>query len=97
MPVKRRKAKARQHRITPEAIAAFEAGDFLDLHRALDLAPWEPSPLPSTVEPYGVDPAAPPSPDDQRLYALAWPKIMDLQRQLVAAGAKIPTKARCAR
>ena len=45
MPIKRRLSKGRAHRITPEAIAAFEAGDRMALHRALGLGPWMPSPL----------------------------------------------------
>jgi hypothetical protein len=45
MPVKARTAKARRHRITPAAVEAFRAGDERALHRALDLRPWQPSPL----------------------------------------------------
>ena len=48
MPVKLRLSKSRAHRITPEAIAAFQAGDRMALHRALGalcLGPWMPSPL----------------------------------------------------
>ena len=35
----------RVNRITPNAVDAFERGDGAELHRALDLRPWEPSPL----------------------------------------------------
>lgn len=45
MPVKKRTAKARRHRITVEAVTAFQAGDRIALHRALGLKPWHPSPL----------------------------------------------------
>ena len=45
MPVKQRPHKARRHRITPEAVEAFVAGERTTLHRALDLRPWQPSPL----------------------------------------------------
>ena len=45
MPIKKRSAKSKPHRITPEAIAAFVAGDYIALHRALGLAPWQCSPL----------------------------------------------------
>ncbi len=45
MPLKRRTAKQRDHRITPDAVAAFRAVDWLALHRALGLKPWEMSPL----------------------------------------------------
>ena len=45
MPLKRRAPKARQHRVTPEALVAFQAGDRMGLHRALGLKPWQASPL----------------------------------------------------
>lgn len=45
MPVKRRIAKGRTHRVTPEAVAAFRDGDHAGLHRALGLRPWQVSPL----------------------------------------------------
>ena len=54
MPVKRRRAKGRTHRITPEAVAAYKVGDALALHMALGLKPWEESPL-------DVDDGPPPS------------------------------------
>ena len=46
MPTKRRR-KSREvvRRITPEAIAAWRAGDVWGLHRALALKPWQDSPL----------------------------------------------------
>jgi hypothetical protein len=50
MPVKRRTAKTRDHRITDEAIAAFKAADWMGLHRALGLKPWMPSPLDTTTD-----------------------------------------------
>jgi|GEM_PF-2297577 len=45
MPVKRRLAKVRENRITPEAVAAFNAEDRTALADALRLRPWEISPL----------------------------------------------------
>ena len=45
MPLKRRQSKARSHRITPEAVAAFKAGDEEALRVALDLPLWHASPL----------------------------------------------------
>ena len=94
MPVKRRLRKARKHRITPEAIAAFEAGDYLGLHRALDLGPWEPSPLPASIEPLGVDPEMEPDGLPAGCWNEAWPRSVKLQRELLAAGAKMPTRAK---
>ena len=42
MPVKRKRAiKERLHRITPEAVAAYREGNYMRLHRALGLMPWQ--------------------------------------------------------
>ena len=45
MPTKRRTPKVREYTITPEAVAAFRAGDRFRLHRALGLKPWNHCPL----------------------------------------------------
>ena len=45
MPVKRKLSKQLQHRITPEVMAAYRAGDHWELQRALHLKPWVMSPL----------------------------------------------------
>jgi len=45
MPAKRRTPKNRDHPITPDAVAAYRAGDWLRLHRTLGLRPWQGSPL----------------------------------------------------
>lgn len=45
MPAKKRTAKVKAHRITPDAVAAYRAGDAMALHAALGLRPWQPSPL----------------------------------------------------
>lgn len=45
MPIKRRQQKDRHQRITPEAVTAYRNSDWLGLHRALGLKPWETSPL----------------------------------------------------
>ncbi len=59
MPVKRRNSKTKEHRINEAAVEAYIAGDFMALHEALGLFPWQPSPLPATVHVLGVDPANP--------------------------------------
>lgn len=46
--------------ITEEALAAYQIGDYLALHRALKLKPWEPSPLSLADSPLGVDQGSPP-------------------------------------
>jgi hypothetical protein len=81
MPVKKRISKQREWRITQEAVEAFKAGDFHALHRALGLKPWEPSPLPLRTEILGVDQST-----SHPLYnELTWPKIQEIQRELLAA------------
>lgn len=42
---KRRPRNIARSRITPAALAAYRAGDSQELHKALNLAPWEVSPL----------------------------------------------------
>jgi hypothetical protein len=41
MPTKRRKIAPARHGIRPEAIEAWQAGDYWTLHRALGLNPWQ--------------------------------------------------------
>ena len=77
MPIKRRLAKGRAHRITPEAITAFVAGDAIRLHRALGLRPWQPSPM-------AVDAGRAP-PLDGTAWAASWSLAVELQRELQAA------------
>ena len=85
MPVKRRLSKERPHRITPEAVEAFEAGDYMALHRALGLAPWEASPLPASITPLGVDPKGPKQWGDSQGNIESWSQAVELQRELQAA------------
>ena len=77
MPLKRRSAKSRPHRVTPEAITAFVAGDAMRLHRLLGLRPWQPSPL-------AVDAGRAPAPDGTA-WAASWSLAVELQRELQAA------------
>jgi hypothetical protein len=76
MPTKRRVDKARRHRISAEAVAAYRAKDCNALHRALNLRPWEASPL-------RVDQGPPPG--GPTAYAASWPQAQELQRELEAA------------
>jgi hypothetical protein len=46
----------RAHQLTPEVLAAFDAGDDYTLRRSLKLPPWHASPLDADLEgpaPYG--------------------------------------------
>ncbi|CAN7517013.1 hypothetical protein [Mesorhizobium caraganae] len=83
MPVKRRKAKGKTHKITDAAIEAYKARDFIALHRSLNLRPWEMSPLPD--HPLGCDPERPPNHADANLFAQSFQQAVDLQRELEAA------------
>jgi len=76
MPVKRRHAKNKPHRVTSEAVAAFRAGDVLALHRALELGLWQVSPL-------DVDGRCPYPPGTGG--ADSWPLAVVLRRKLRAA------------
>lgn len=76
MPIKRRTPKARDHRVTPAALAAFAAGDSLALHRALGLKPWQPSPLETDEDDC-------PWPDGSA-WAVAWPLVRGLRVELEA-------------
>lgn len=78
MPAKRTRSKARSHRITAEAIAAYRAGDWTQLHRALGLKPWETSPL--DVEPGEESPWGPGSAGSE-----SWPQAQELRRHLEGA------------
>jgi hypothetical protein len=71
MPVKRRVAKLKAHRITEAAIAAFKAGAWLDLQRALGLKPWEMSPL-----------DAGPTPPSWRKTTDDWQQAVELRQAL---------------
>jgi len=76
MPVKRRAHKARPHRITPEAIDAFRAGDRLTLHRALGLRPWQASPLDADTDEAPWPPGT--------VGAASWPLARGLRAELEA-------------
>lgn len=76
MPAKRTKAKQRQARITPEAVAAYRASDRVALHRALGLKPWEASPIDAT----GDCPWSPGSAGER-----TWDKVVGLRAELEAA------------
>jgi len=70
-----------RRRITPVAIAAWKAADYIGLHRALNLAPWEASPLPRRVTGLGVDAGMAVDPNSN------WRGVgqaLELQRELLA-------------
>ena len=77
MPASRRRAKVRRARITPEAVAAFRARDWIQLHRALGLKPWEASPL--DVRPGDEAEAAGPG---AGVYERSFPQALQLKAEL---------------
>jgi hypothetical protein len=84
MPVKQRTPKSKQHRITPAAVAAYKAGAWMDLHRALGLYPWDVSPLDAV----DAEPPAWAPPNDA--WRIGWPQARalraELERALAAEG-----------
>ena len=77
MPIRRRAAKVKEHRITPEAVEAFQAGDMKRLHRALGLSVWQVSPL-------WAEPDEPcPWPEGSG-GAMSWPLAVELRAELIA-------------
>lgn len=81
MPSKRsRVARPLQRRITPQALAAYRAADWMQLHRELGLKPWEASPL-------AVDADEPPAPELQNAWTASWVRAVELREALEAADA----------
>ncbi|WP_189375237.1 MULTISPECIES: hypothetical protein [unclassified Mesorhizobium] len=68
-----------KRRISPDAVAAFRAGDHQALATALGLLPWQPNPL-------DVDAPLPPAwASSGTAWAQAWPEAFSLRQQLEAA------------
>jgi len=78
MPVKLRHPKQREHRITPEAIAAWRAGNWMALQRALGLRPWQ-------VNPLDADEPEPPHDRPGGPWRDSWPLARALRGKLEAA------------
>jgi len=84
MPVKRRSSKTRPHRITQDALDAFQAGDYAGLHHALGLKPWEISPLPLSVSPLGCDQGPYPFVGTGSCSEATWEQAQRLQSQILS-------------
>ena len=74
--MKRKPRIPNRTRITPAAVEAYRAGNRLELHRALNLPPWQPSPLDAV----GACPW-PPSTAGGR----TWAKALELREELQCA------------
>lgn len=83
MPSKRtrRTRNLASGRITPEAIEAFRAGDWLALHEALGLGPHETSPLSVTDDPADRDRCTGRGTAGWE----SWPQAVELRAALMAA------------
>lgn len=82
MPTKRQRVGRTPHaHVTPEVIAAFQAGDYLELHRLLKLRPWERSPLPG--ERYALGVRLDDAPGDPDTYGVG--KAQELRRAIEEA------------
>ena len=77
MPAKKRKSKMRAYLFTPEAFAAFEAGDEYTLRRSLKLPPWHASPLDTDLAgpaPYGPG----------TCWAISRPDALEIRQEILA-------------
>ena len=72
--------RSARHRITPEAVAAFDVGDWMALHRALGLRPWQASPLDASTP----EPPAGCGPNDA--WRESWPLARVLRADLQGSG-----------
>lgn len=79
MPTKRARLPRHQRvRVTPEAVEAYRAGEWMRLHNLLGLNPWEASPL-------DVDDGPCPWPP-RSSGAETWPQALELRNELEKAG-----------
>ena len=77
MARKRQNRNIARNRITPAAVEAYRAGNRLELHRALNLPPWQASPLDAV----GACPWPPSSAGGR-----TWAKALELRGALTCAG-----------
>jgi hypothetical protein len=84
MPTRRTPIQ-RRHRnilISDPAIAAYVAGDYHALHRALRLRPWQASPLPQAVMPLGVSEDPPDWVREDPRELQRWNEALEIQREI---------------
>jgi hypothetical protein len=85
MPTKRTPRGHRSKlRITDKVANAWHDCNFLALHTALNLTPWNHSPLPSKIDGLGVNPGPAPAYMDEFQRA-DWRNAQEMQRRLLAA------------
>ena len=79
-------------RVTATAVEAYCAGDFQALHLALNLRPFQRSPLPIDVCGLGVGEGPPPD-HDSGPWRDSWYTAQELQRELEAAIETVSTES----
>jgi len=86
MPTNRKPLRRNlRRRISPAAVAAWQAADFCALHSALGLLPWEMSPLPDTITALGVsEQNAPLVQGGTNSFDNSYAQALELQRELLA-------------
>ena len=83
MPTNRRRFDRTRRHITPEAVDAWRRADFMALHVALGLKPWEASPLPYEITALGCSEDDLPLDQDCSEWDKTLPKAIALQKQLL--------------
>jgi len=81
MPVKKRRSKARDFRITDSVIEAYLAGDHATVNQMLGVRPWQ-------VPPSLLQHFDPPSPDETTVWAASWPRAVEIRRALDEAAGR---------
>jgi hypothetical protein len=84
MATKRTKRIPARVGLSEAAIAAWRAGDFHGLARALELVPFKPHPWPLELTALGCDQGPVPA-DAGELWRQGWPRAQLLQRALLEA------------
>jgi hypothetical protein len=87
MPTRRKRVpRAQQSRtITPEAVAAWRAGDYWGLHRALGLKIWQ-------MPDWGGDPPADPPSSDWAPLVEGYERVCAAKAQLIAVAGPPPRR-----
>jgi len=80
--VKRWSAVTKRREVSPEAIRAWQTGDWLGVYKTLQIRPWWPHPLDIRE---GDTP-----PDDDTGWAEAFPEMLELRRHMIELAGEPP-------
>ena len=75
MPIKKRRSKARDFRITAAVIEAYVASDHTTVNRLLGVRPWQ-------VPPSLIEQFDPPAAGDTGGWAASWPRAVEIRLAL---------------